>query len=39
MKLFKPLLEKRVRTATKEYNAYSKRPRKKKERLPKRQLM
>jgi hypothetical protein len=36
MKPFKPLLEKRGRGATKEDNAYSKRPRKKKERHPKR---
>jgi hypothetical protein len=37
MKPFKPLLENKRRAATKEDNAYSKRPRKKKERPPKRQ--
>jgi hypothetical protein len=37
MKPFKPLLEKRGRAATKEDNAYSKHPRKKKEMPPKRQ--
>jgi hypothetical protein len=36
MKPFKPLLEKRGSATTKEDNAYSKLPRKKKERPPKR---